>query len=92
MDRKLAARIANQCLEDAMMRPYAELALLQEQPESFRAVGTDGKSYNLKMYSHLDSTHGTALRVVIAIDDGGWSAFVPVTVDFIMESDGSILD
>jgi len=31
------------------------------------------------------------LRVIVAIDDGGWRAFRPLSADFIVASDGSFV-
>lgn len=60
-------------------------------------VGLTGVVYQVVSESWWDSSmfgwggKGGNLRVTVAVDDGGWSSFVPLTDDFIIAPDGSYI-
>ena len=53
-------------------------------------VGEDGKRYSVVSYA-LDDGDGR-VRMAVAVDDGGWSAFAPLVRDEIMKPDGTFVE
>ena len=70
---------------------YSELAALVGKVETKELVGEDGKTYQLEIQAFWDSKKGADVRLIVAADDGGWRAFKPLTGDFIMRPDGSLV-
>ena len=71
--------------------PYADLCALIGKVETKELVGEDGKRYQLEIEAFWDSKKGADIRLIVAADDGGWRAFKPLTGDFIMRPDGSLV-
>jgi hypothetical protein len=59
--------------------------------ETKELVGEDGKTYQLEIQVFWDSKKGADIRLIVAADDGGWRAYKPLTGDFIMRPDGSLV-
>jgi hypothetical protein len=72
-------------------RSYAELVKSIRHTHCAEATGVDGKRYQIEVEVFWDSKPGGAVRVMGAIDDGGFRAFRPHTEDFIMAPDGSFI-
>ena len=70
---------------------YSDLAALIGKVETKERVGEDGKTYQLEIQAFWDSKKGADVRLMVAADDGGWRAFKPLTGDFIMRPDGSLV-
>jgi hypothetical protein len=71
--------------------PYLELASLVGKTETKQVVGEDDKTYQLQIDAVWDSKKGENVRLIVAADDGGWRAFKPLTGDFIMRPDGTLV-
>lgn len=54
-------------------------------------VGASGVEYQVEIDAYWDSGEPGDLRVIVAIDDGGWRAFSPLVEDFIIARDGSLV-
>ena len=66
---------------------YRELQQFLGNPDSIDVFGPSGQRYGIETEAFWDDKRGGNLRVIVAIDDGGWRAFVPLTDDFIKTSD-----
>jgi hypothetical protein len=91
-NRAAAARLANQRLREWLSTAtYAELLAWEESGERDRreVIADDGKLYQVVAYVLPDGDD--RLRLVVAVDDCGWSAFAPLTRDEIMRADGSLV-
>ena len=53
--------------------------------------GPSGHRYSIETSVFWDGAKDRDLRVIVAIDDGGWRAYAPMTDDFIMSPDGSFV-
>jgi hypothetical protein len=53
--------------------------------------GKSGASYQVEVEGFWDSGRPGDLRVMVAMDDGGFSAFRPLTVGFIVRPDGTFV-
>lgn len=45
--------------------------------------GRDGKPYSVQTQTWVEDAEAGEIRVMVSVDDGGWSAWVPVSDDFI---------
>lgn len=60
--------------------------------DEYTVVAESGVQYQVEVQAFWDSPRQPGnLRVIIAIDDGGWRAFHPLSTDFIVASDGSFV-
>jgi hypothetical protein len=73
------------------MLPYSKLAAMVGTNENKEIVGNDGNTYQLEIDVFWDNTKPGDVRVMAAVDDGGWRAFKPLTRDFIMRPDGTFV-
>jgi hypothetical protein len=71
---------------------YEELVgRLLDTQETLELTAPSGVWYQIELQAFWDDKPGGNLRVIGAIDDGGWRAFVPVTDGFILAPDGSFV-
>ena len=62
-----------------------------DQPETIEVTGDSGTTYQVETVAFWDRPPDRDLRVAVSIDDGGWRAFMPLGVDFIIARDGSFV-
>jgi hypothetical protein len=91
MDKAEAKSILGQELSRYRERPYAELFSLIDHSETIERIGPSGVTYQIEMQVLVDDVSRQTLRVMGAIDDGGWRAFSPLCDDFILSPDGSFV-
>ena len=93
MDKAEAQRIARDRLGELRKLSYEELRKrFLDQPDTIEVRGSSGTTYQVETEALWDADEGGDLRVSVAVDDGGWRAFVPLTDDFIVSPDGSFVD
>ncbi|SIN36718.1 hypothetical protein SAMN04489832_6025 [Micromonospora cremea] len=90
LDKETAARMAEERLAEWRRLSYGEWRVMLEDRELRQVVGEDGKRYSVACHG-LDDGEGR-VRMVVAVDDGGWPAFVPQVRVEIMNPDGTFLD
>jgi len=92
MDRREASDIAESILEELRDISYHDLVVdyLDAQVHS-EVVADSGTRYTVEVDASWDSKDPGDLRVMVAIDDGGWSAISPVHTSFIIAPDGSFV-
>lgn len=62
------------------------------QPRGHTVVAESGVQFQVEVQALWDTPRQPGnLRVIIAIDDGGWRSFRPLSTDFIIASDGSFV-
>jgi hypothetical protein len=88
MDKAEAQRLLRGQIEHLRKHSYEELRERLDQEETFE-LQDSGTTYQLEVQVFWDGRRDENLRVVVAIDEGGWRAFAPLTSDFIIASDGS---
>jgi hypothetical protein len=91
MNEQAAYGLINAELRRLQELPYADLSALIGKVETKELVGEDGTTYQLEIEAFWDSKKGADIRLIVAADDGGWRAFKPLTGDFIMRPDGSLV-
>jgi hypothetical protein len=93
MDLNEATGILQNRLEEFKKLSYAELKRLVEDRmlETLEINGASGAEYQLEIEARWDDKPGGSIRMMMAIDDGGVRAFVPLTADFIKAPDESFV-
>jgi hypothetical protein len=88
-----AKRVLDGVVAELRREPYRTLvALYLHESDERTVVAESGFQYQVEVQAFWDSPHQAGdLRVIIAIDDGGWRAFRPLSTDFIVASDGSFV-
>jgi len=86
-----AKSILGQELSRYRRRSYSELLSLVDRSETFERASPSGVIYQIEMQVFFDEESQRTLRVMGAIDDGGWRALKPICEDFIMAPDGSFV-
>jgi hypothetical protein len=90
MDRSEAQELLRQQLDPYRTRSHRELQALIAEPEVVELTGPSGAWFCIEVLAVWDSQVGGDIRVIGAIDDGGWRALKPLSDDFIMRPDGTL--
>ncbi len=91
MNEQVAYALIDAELRRLQGRSYSDLSALIGKVGTKECVGKDGKTYYLEIQAFWDSKKGADVRLIVAADDGGWRAYKPLTGDFIMRPDGSLV-
>ena len=91
MDEAEATSILEAELARYRKMSYVELSALADEPRTIEIVGPSGVTYQFEAEAWWDDASRTTIRVVLAIDDGGWRAFVPLFRDFLIAPDGTFV-
>ena len=78
-------------MEHYRAKSYADLVPLLDQTTHIDVDGPSGTKYQVDIEVMWDGPSNGDLRVIGAVDDGGWRAFVPLTDSFILRSDGTFV-
>jgi len=79
-------------LQNLRDMPYVVLVdRYLDQTEHHEVVADSGTRYQVEVQGFWDGGKPGDLRVIAAVYDGGWRAFVPLSRDFIMVEDGSFV-
>jgi hypothetical protein len=89
-NKEVAGYLAEEALSSLRRRSYDELSSLLDDSIVYEVTGDDGKLYTVEAYAITDADD--AIRVCVAVDDGGFSAFKPLVRDFIIRPDGTFVD
>jgi hypothetical protein len=83
MDRSEATAILEDALNEIRRLPYADLvAHYRNEQHVLQVEGASGAEYQIEIEAFWDLPGRPGdLRVMASIDDGGWSAFAPITRD-----------
>jgi hypothetical protein len=91
MDKIEARQVLTTELEKYRARSYDELVKCIGNTIAYETPGASGAMYQLEITVLWDSQPDGDVRVIASVDDGGWSAFVPLSGDFIMSPDGNFV-
>ena len=92
MNRDEARRILELELTAYRAESYEELVRrLSAESLHYERPGPAGASYQVEIQFMWDGVPGGDVLVLGSIDDGGWRAFVPLTLSFIKAADGSFV-
>lgn len=91
MNKAEAYKILLEHLQTYRNQQYSDLAERIKTQETSSVIGPTGVKYQLEFQFFWDTQPNGNLRVIGSIDDSGWSAFHPLSDDFIMAPDGSFV-
>ncbi|MGD8822297.1 MAG: hypothetical protein PVG63_04275 [Anaerolineales bacterium] len=94
MDKQEAQKILDAQARRFGQMAFRELVALIKSPAIERVQGETGTVYQIEVQAFWDHPRrpGENLRVLISIDDGGLlSSLFPLSIDFIMAPDGSLV-
>jgi hypothetical protein len=89
MDRNEALKLLDAKLDEYRKFSYTELAAKIGDEEVVEVTGPSGAAYQIEIQITWDGKPNGDVRVLGAIDDGGWRAFLPVTSDLIVKRDAA---
>ena len=91
---KIEARgLLEECLDDLKKRSREKLLGLISNPACLEKTGKSGTVYQIEYEAVWDTEPGQDLRIIASIDDGGFlSVFKPLTADFLISSQGEVLE
>jgi len=91
MDKDEAREVLRRHLESYRRQSYTRLAALIGKPQTCELTAPSGTSYQIEVEASWDDNPNGDIHVIGSVDDGGWRAFVPLSEDFIMAPDGSLV-
>jgi hypothetical protein len=91
MNKGEAREVLATAIERLRSTPREELLRLIDESENYEVTGRSGTAYQVELQAWWDDRPSENLRMVVAVDDGGWSAFKPISDDFIVAPDGSFV-
>lgn len=91
MDTLEARQVLAAELKTYQAKPYAELVQLRGGAIISEQTGPSGAHYQLEVQVMWDGQSNGAIRVIEAVDDGGWRAFIPLTESFIKLPNGDFV-
>ena len=84
MNKTEAKAILAEQLDRYRSKSYRELMILVGDVDAYEIPGPSGRFYQVEILVMWDHKPRGNLRVGGAIDEGGWSAFCPLSDDFIV--------
>ena len=91
MDKDEAGEILARTLSDLRTRSYDDLRSMMETVRTETVESPSGAVYQIEIQVFWDDKPEQDLRVMGSIDDGGLSALRPLSDDFIIAPDGSLV-
>jgi hypothetical protein len=91
MNKTEARHVLRAQLQPWRERSWSDLRDEIGRSERFELTAESGTWYQGKVQVLWDDKQNGAIRVIASVDDGGWRAFVPLTVDFILAPDGTFV-
>ena len=94
MNKQEAQEILHSELITYRSREYEELTALIQSPLNYEKEGPSGVIYQIEIQAFWDNPRDVDgdIRVIASIDDGKFpSAFIPLTLDFIKNSEGNFI-
>jgi hypothetical protein len=91
MNKVEALRVLHGELQAWRLHSWVDLRKKVGQSQRFEVTAESGTSYQGEIRVFWDAEPDGAIRVMASIDDGGWRAFVPLTEDFILAPDGTLV-
>ena len=94
MDKAEAKKILSEKIRELKRSSFQELSQLTDKKniKTQEVIGKSGTKYQLEIQAMWDDKPGETLRIMVSIDDFGFRAFYPMTQDFIITPDGSLVD
>ncbi len=92
MDKVEASKVLEKELSHFRENSYKELCGLIDSDPSTKEVVVGAKTYQVSITTYWDDKPEDNIWVIGSIDDGGLSAIIPTSQDFIMAPSGEFID
>jgi hypothetical protein len=89
MNNEIALSLLHAAMLEYRALSYDELARRVDADDHRDITGPDGRTYQLEVQVIREGRGPGPLHVFGSVDDGGWRAFKPLTVGFLMRPDGT---
>ena len=90
MTKQILRDILRAEIEKLKRVSYKNLPNLTREVE-VREYGEGASFYEIEVQAFYDDAETGTLRIIVAVDDGGLSAFMPLTDDFLITPSGELL-
>ena len=90
MDKQQASATLAEHMQNYRAKPYEALRQLVGDVDAYEVTGPDGHDYQIEIQVIWDGKPEGNILVTGAIDDGGWSAFAPLSENFFVTPDSAI--
>ena len=87
MDKQEARELLTKELAEYRSLSYASLVARIGDQDHVEVIGSSATLYQIEVEFFWDDKPAGDVRVMGAIDDGGWRAFMPLCEDFIVSPD-----
>jgi hypothetical protein len=91
MQEEIPRELLRAVLAEYQARPYRELVRCIGQPDVRTVRGADGREYQVEVEAVWDDQPGGVIRVVGAIDDGSFRAFLPLSEELLASPEGKFI-
>ena len=91
LDKAEASKIIDDEIRIYRAKPYDQLVSLVGKTEYKDIQGPSGKKYYVEVSGYWDGEPNSDVRVMASISDGGKSAYIPMTTDFITSPSGQFI-
>ncbi len=91
MNHEIASTLRDEELKRLRTSSYADLLNYIDKPLSKLLNGPDGEKYQIETQAFWDTKKGGNIRVMVSVDDGGWTSIKPSSGDFIISPAGSFI-
>jgi len=91
MNRDIARALIDEELKKLRKLSYTELLKALNRASTTTVKGRDGETYQVEWQAFWDGKKRGNIRVLVCVDDGGLSAFKPLSGAFIISPDGSFI-
>ncbi len=91
MDKDKARALLELALQAYRDKSYAELRDFIGEIDAHEVAGPNGSEFQVEIQALWDYRPDGDIRVLGGIDDGGWSAFKPLSDSFVMAPDGTFV-
>lgn len=93
MNKTEATQVLEDHLRSFRSKNYTELVgMIDKEPVCLEFTAARGCWYQMEIQVFWDDKADGDVRVIGAIDDGGWRAFFPLSLDFIKRPDNTFVD
>ena len=91
MDKERAVKLLAEQLQSYRGKSYSDLKGMIGDLAAYEVPNPDGDEFQIEIEVRWDGKPNGDIRVLGAIDDGGWSVFSPLSDSFIMTPEGTFL-
>ena len=89
MNNEIALSLLHAAMQEYRSLSWEELDRRVDADGHCDVTGPDGRTYQIEVQVIREGRGPGPLHVLGSVDDGGWRAFKPLTVSFLVRPDGT---